>query len=207
MSDNIKDFGNSNIKLSRLDILKLCLVSELALLAIYFLWVIIFKNLNYFDLSSFHDLNNILFGILAAFPVLFVNLVIPKYFGGVLKSLFSENITWQFLDFKQNVVSPLVKALDTPSALVVSILAGTCEEFFFRDLLLEETGILVSSALFALLHFGTQAKKYYAVALIYFIYGIYFALLKQYFGNMAVPVICHIVYDFLIIFFMNKKLT
>jgi len=76
----------------------------------------------------------------------------------------------KFHRFKIEIVYPLAKNLNWFHALVIAILAGVGEELFFRGLLVEETGVIISSVLFSVLHFFPAVKEYYSIAIIYFSY-------------------------------------
>ncbi len=104
-------------------------------------------------------------------------------------------------------MEPLVKAIDIPVALVVSILAGFGEEMFFRGTLLFETGIILSSALFSLVHFGSQIKRYFGIVLVYFLIGLYFAWLRNLTDGLWAPIISHSLYDFVAILILKFQLS
>ena len=106
--------------------------------------------------------------------------------------------------FINEVIKPLVEALDVWSAMLVSLLAGVGEELFFRGVLQNVLGLVAASVLFALLHFGTAVRNYPFVALLYTLIGLYFGWAYLTFHTIWVPIILHIVYDFLAIIFIQR---
>lgn len=106
-------------------------------------------------------------------------------------------------DFKDRVVRPLADELDIISSGAVSLCAGIGEELFFRGVLQTEWGILVGALSFSLLHFGTAVRKYYALAVLYTLIGIYFGFLAYYFKSLYVAIAAHAAYDFLALLYLK----
>jgi len=178
-------------------ILIVSVATELFLIAIWFAWSS-YKSLPSIGLPGLEDLR---LGLLFSLPLFVVNFI---FFGVKEKPLIASE---QFVDFRNRVVCPLARVMDPPSAAIVSILAGLGEELFFRGFLLTETGLIVSSLLFSILHFGTQVKKFPLVALLYFFIGCYFAWMCNYSASLWPAIIAHAVYDFIIILHLKRILT
>jgi membrane protease YdiL (CAAX protease family) len=133
-----------------------------------------------------------------ALPLLTVNLLL--FHPAFLKRL-SE-----LARFRAEVIAPLVRLLPPSSFWVISLLAGVGEELFFRGVLLTEFGIVLSSAAFALLHFGTAAKRFPFVVVLYFAVGLYFAAVAQHFSLWS-AVFCHAIYDVVVLYVVRSQLT
>jgi len=171
--------------------------TELFLIGIWFAWSN-YKSIPTIGLPGREDLK---LGLIFSIPLFVVNFI----FFGVKKT--PIRISEQFLEFRNRVVCPLARLMDPWSAAFVSILAGLGEELFFRGFLLTETGLIVSSILFSVLHFGTQIKKYPLVALLYFFIGCYFAWICIYTQGLWPAIIAHSFYDFVIILHLKRILS
>jgi membrane protease YdiL (CAAX protease family) len=115
-----------------------------------------------------------------------------------------ERGTWpSVVTFKgevHQIVSRLFSRCTLLDLAVISILAGVCEEVFFRGLLQRGlsgvvglgAALVVASALFGLAHAVTLAYAVYAAVV-----GLYLGALFITFDNLMVPVVIHGAYDFL----------
>lgn len=177
-------------------VLLVSLITELLLVLIWFVWSY-YREQASLALPSREDLK---IGLLFSIPLFIINFI---FFGIKTKQIPILN---QFTEFRDRVVYPLAKVMDLPSAAIVSILAGFGEELFFRGVLLTETGIIISSFLFSVLHFGFQVKSFPLVALLYFFIGCYFAWLCQHTGSLWPAIIAHAFYDFVIIMHLKSIL-
>lgn len=173
-------------------ILLITLLVEGALVAVYLTWAYLSDSL----ILAFPSPLDLLKGVMASVPLLLMNFY-----------LFSDHASQYpplkaFHDYKDEVVRPVVSVLDPFSGLFVSIAAGAGEELFFRGLLMEEIGIPLSSAIFALLHFPMANKKLLGVILTYWVIGMYFSWLYLTADTLWVPVITHAFYDFVAIIYL-----
>ena len=102
-------------------------------------------------------------------------------------------------EFSDTYVKPLADLLDPGSALLVALCAGIGEEFFFRGLIQENLGLLIASALFALVHFISALRQFALLVFIYFLVGIYLGLIYQESQSLWLVSITHAAYDLLAI--------
>ena len=109
----------------------------------------------------------------------------------------------QCLQFVDQVVKPLADSLSLPAMAIISIIAGIGEELFFRGLLQQECGLILTSALFAVMHLGPAIKEYPIICCCYFLAGLYLGLIYQWQGSLWCPVIVHAAYDLLALVFMR----
>ena len=107
--------------------------------------------------------------------------------------------------FKEEYIIPLARMLRPIDALVVSAAAGIGEEFFFRGVLQVEIGVLLSSIIFAAVHFGPAIRQYSLVALIYFLVSLYFAAIYSVTQDLWAVALAHGLYDFLVILFIRRQ--
>lgn len=106
-------------------------------------------------------------------------------------------------EFRRIFLEPIALALGWRSALLLSVLAGVGEELFFRGILQQEVGLILSSLLFAVLHFGTALRKFLTVATVYFAVSLYLGLLYSFTGSVWSPMIAHILYDFIALLYIR----
>lgn len=91
---------------------------------------------------------------------------------------------------------------------IISLSAGIGEELFFRgliqsgltDLLGGWLGVFIASIAFGMVHW---LNNYYFICAS--IMGAFLGFLYQYTGNLLVPIICHTVYDFLVLLLFYWK--
>ena len=140
---------------------------------------------------------DVLLGLGYCVPLFIVNLLLF----GPLSQRFS--FLHSCYEFKDRVVRPLAAELDYRTGLFVAICAGVGEELFFRGVLANEFGIIISSVLFSLMHFGPAVLKFRLVATIYFVIGIYFGWIYADTGSLWVPIIAHAAYDYAALLYMR----
>lgn len=178
-------------------ILLAAICTEGILLAIWLSWYLLTDQPLKFNFS----LKTFFYALTFTIPLILIN-----YF--IFIKCKSDEIT----NFLNEAIIPLCKSLDLFSALIISILAGVCEELFFRGLLLTFISdycgiyfaILTSSILFSVLHFIGRLKKYKTIVLIYTFIGIYFALIVAITDNILIAILTHTIYDFIAINWFKK---
>lgn len=181
------------MRLKKRTILLISVLLEGALILIYGFW----QYFGEYDLLGEPYLAELWLGLLFTLPLFLVNALL---FGPLSRHL---KILASFREFKDVVVWPLARELDVPTALIVSILAGVGEELFFRGVLQTSIGLILASFAFSLLHFGPAVKSYIWVAAVYFLIGLYFGLVKEHYESLWVPIIAHVVYDFVVLVYMR----
>ena len=175
-------------------ILLVGIVIELVLAVVFF----VLAPIRGYSWSLFPNKSELLLGVVAVVPLCLFNfLVLHKFVGqfGYLK---------QIEEFVDQVIKPLADRLNVFEALALSIAAGVGEELFFRGVLQTETGLLISSLAFSLMHFGTAAIHYLSLVVIYFLIGLFLGLLFLYSSSIWPPIICHATYDFVALLYLRS---
>ncbi|MCO6431771.1 MAG: CPBP family intramembrane metalloprotease [Deltaproteobacteria bacterium] len=178
-------------------VLKVAVLSEGALLLLSLLW-------NWWrpaDLYLVFDGDAVYKGLRATGPLIAFN------FGvfGVLANLKDKYRIYR--EFRDKIVYPLCRNLSVAGALILAVCSGTAEEILFRGVMYYEARSLLEaplaavlvSLLFAYVHFIGVLRRYFAVFVFYCLFGLYFAYLVEWTGNLAVPIIAHGLYNFLAI--------
>jgi membrane protease YdiL (CAAX protease family) len=108
---------------------------------------------------------------------------------------------WPIKQFLIKTLGPYLDICRWYDLLLIALLAGVCEELFFRGFLqpwIESisgpmAGLIGSNLVFALAHFITQTY-----ALLAGLMGIYLGLLLDASGqrNLLTPILAHTIYDF-----------
>lgn len=175
-------------------ILKIGLLAEALLASAYFAWQLYWARPlpTWPDwIDAYEGLSGALTMSLAASLLLWLTHYKPQYLPNTR-------------EFVRDLLVPLAKRLSPIQILVISLAAGIGEELFFRGILLPETGILCSSALFSLLHFGSAAWHYRQLALIYFVAGLYLGSLVEDYNNLWPAIIAHSIYDVFAFLLLRK---
>jgi len=105
-------------------------------------------------------------------------------------------------------ITPIFTRCKIIDLALIAFFAGVGEELFFRGwmqaVLVERSGvvlgILITSAIFGLLHYLSMAYAIYA-----FITGIYLGLIYQVSGNLYIVMSIHAIYDFVALLYLFKK--
>jgi membrane protease YdiL (CAAX protease family) len=152
------------------------------------------------------DPTSVILGVLFTFPLLFVGIVLIEN-----HSIGSKIPEYEF--FRNEVVVPLCLALSPGGALLIALASGFCEELFFRGALLsalhERLGFiaagLISSLLFAIVHFIGVVWRFRVLILLYTTAGVYLWLVAVYCGDLLSVMITHALYNYCVIRFVQKK--
>lgn len=115
--------------------------------------------------------------------------------------------------FSQEVVLPLCRQITWPIALVVAILSGLCEEWFFRGSLNSFSqqyisplaSCVVTSLLFALVHFIGSFKRYGRMVPIYTAMGAYLWIIHHLTGSLVAVALLHAAYNFTVILLVRRS--
>lgn len=183
-------------RLNRRAIVSIALVLEAALFCCYLVW---FYWRSKAGFPGIEGVQTALRAFFAALALLAANLVLFDWAAPRTPRLN------QLVRFKQEYIVPLAVLLGPAEALAVSVAAGIGEEFFFRGALQVEFGIVLSSLLFAVVHFGPAARQYFGVLTIYFAVSIYFGLLYQLTGDLWATAAAHGLYDFLALVIIRRQ--
>lgn len=184
-------------------VLKVALIAEGAIILLSMLW----SNLRQIQLPLDFTSQNLLMGVKASGPIIAFNF-------GIFAVLANRNVKYNvYRTFRDQVVMPICAKLDVPSALAISLLSGTAEELFFRGVLLLELepicGItfacVISSAIFAYVHFIGMVRHYLPLLIFYFLFGLYFAYVSLKTGNLVPVMTSHALYNFIAILYMRYK--
>jgi len=140
-----------------------------------------------------------LFGVMAGVFVLVVNYWLIEYGSRYVACLRTIR---QLLE---QDISPLFRHLDVVGIAFIAMISGIAEEFFFRGVLQAEIGIWLTSLLFGLGHIWSKTAV---------LYGIYASLIGGFFGaiylwsgNLWVPMLAHIVNNFVAILYYRHYFT
>ncbi len=187
--------------MTRKNIIFILFAQEIGLLVISALWLF-FRNANSFSIhgiSALYDLNlfkgwavnfqSLVYSIAAGLVLLLLSLIIIFTYEPFRKSL-------EAID---NLILNKIKMVD---AFPIAVLSGLGEEIFFRGILQEETGILWSSVIFALLHIpGTTYWVYSLWALFASLYlGNIYALTN----NLFIVIVAHVLNNFIALILWSR---
>ena len=167
---------------------------ELGLVAVYCLWALYRSAIYPLNIT----INTTLIGLLIPLPIIAVNIVLFCSPLTHLKVLSASN------RFINNVVKPFINDLSVPAAIIISAAAGIGEELFFRGLLQTELGLVLSSLLFSILHFGLAVKEFKFMAFLYFVIGLYFGWFLIITNSLWALCVAHAAYDFIVIVYMRS---
>ena len=143
-------------------------------------------------------------------------MTIPPFAANVLLWQYSRRSPDSIYNrFSVEVIIPLCQAMTIPTALVVAILSGICEEFFFRGALNDlmriqttpEVACLVTSIIFAAIHFLGNLKRYGQMIPLYVVMGCYLWLVHYATESLACVAITHGLYNFCVIILTKKNST
>jgi membrane protease YdiL (CAAX protease family) len=131
------------------------------------------------------------YGVLLAIGPLVLNYYVWK------RALASSDSV--YTRFSQEIIIPLCRQISIPTAISVAILSGSCEEFFFRGVLSAaiarhsplSVACLVSSVLFAAIHFVGSFKRFGGMMPLYTAMGIYMWLAAYLSSSLFCAAILH----------------
>lgn len=144
------------------------------------------------------NISSILIGLGYALGMLVVN--------AVLFNRKTRKLGWfkSSFEFRDTIVIPLALELRTLDIVVISLCAGVAEETFFRGVLEQESGLIVSNLVFSVVHFGPALTRFPFLVFIYFLAGCALSVSYLSTENLAVPVIAHIVFDLIMLFALRQ---
>lgn len=181
------------MRLTERNILRVTFAVEGLLVIIFLIWAR-FRN---FSSSPYPGASAIVLGVLLSVPLCLFSYA---FFG---PRCYKSKHLRSCYEFKDRVIKPLADALSWKSAALVSASAGIGEELFFRGLVQYELGIVASSILFALLHFGPAFFHHWFIGTLYILIGFYFGWLYSWSGDIWLPITVHAAYDFFALIYMK----
>jgi membrane protease YdiL (CAAX protease family) len=147
------------------------------------------------------SLYSTLFGIGAAAVLFGVNFSLI----GVAEKR-QDRLSLQLKRFRDEIAIPLARSISTSNAFALSILAGLCEELFFRGFIQNLFGIIVSGIAFTLLHFGPRMREWRFVGAVYFLISLFFSCVMILSGSLWAAIVAHAVYDALALLWLKREL-
>lgn len=116
--------------------------------------------------------------------------------------------------FRREILHPIAQELSPSGALIISLSAGMAEEALFRGALFQELlffgvypAVVLSSAIFAYVHFIGQVRNYWPLLPIYFLMGVILCLLVLQQENLTGAIVLHTVYNFFAILLLKSLAT
>lgn len=161
---------------------------------------------------------SVLWGVVWTVPPLIVNHILWRYSDRHPDTIYGR--------FSREIVTPLCRAMTLRVAIVVAVLSGVCEELFFRGTLNAlisahlgtAASCILTSFLFAGVHFIGNFTRYGAMLPLYTAMGMYLWSVHYVSGSLATAAVTHGVYNFVVIllvklnpapvfFFTHRSLT
>lgn len=184
-------------RLNSRSVVGVAILIEAALFGLYLIWFYFFSRIPSFPLpQGAATLSRI---VVYTSVLLAVNLTLFEWLAPQVRQL------QQCVEFKKEYIVPLALLLRPQHAILVSIAAGVGEEFFFRGLLQTEIGIVLSSLVFAAVHFGPAIRKYLQVVSIYFAVSLYFAAIYEVTSDLWAVAGTHALYDLLVLLIIRRS--
>lgn len=184
------------MQINRNSIVVVSLCVEAFLAALFFIW----SHYKGFSFNLIPSVDAAINGLLFSLPLFAFSFT----FFGPLADRFE--ILSGCRELREKVAKPLARELTPFTALIIAFCAGFGEELFFRCLVLEELGIVLSSVLFSLIHFGFAVRHYILPAMLYVAIGFYFSFLATDFG-LWTAIFTHVFYDFVVLLVMGRAQT
>ncbi len=174
-----------------LHILTAAIVTEGLLVIISF----IFAGLFEVSVSWHSSWFLLVLGILAAFPLLFLNNLLWRWSQSHPDSVFAR--------FSSTVIVPLCKQVSPPLAVALAAMSGFGEELFFRGVLnsiaIHHLGLAaaagLTSVVFAYVHFVGLVKTFGGMLPIYTAVGLYFWALHYWTQSLFAVTVTHATYN------------
>lgn len=180
---------------SRISILTLAIVSEVALLVIAYAMAWAFSVELSWDVAT----PSLIIGVLAAVPLLIGNHLLWRWT--------ERNPSSVYARFSREIIVPLCERVTPEQALLIGIFSGIGEEVLFRgtlNLLFIRVGgltiaLVLSSVLFAWVHFIGSTKRYGGMIPLYTAVGGALWLVWYFTDSLAAAATTHATYNFLAI--------
>lgn len=181
-------------------ILTLAIVSEVGLLVVAYIIALLVGVEISWELSY----PSLLMGALAAAPLLMANHLLWRWTERNPNSVYAR--------FSREIIVPLCERVTPEQALIIGVFSGIGEEVLFRgtlNLLLIRWGgltlaLMVSSILFAWVHFIGNTKRYGGMIPLYTVVGGALWLVWYFTDSLAAAATTHATYNFLAIVWIRR---
>lgn len=148
---------------------------------------------------------NIALGLALVIPPLAINQGLWRYSDARPDSIYGR--------FSREIVVPLCRQMNLPISLTVAVLSGVCEEVFFRGALNylcmyyigNLPSCILTSAVFAAMHFIGNFKRYGGMLPLYTAMGVYLWTAHYYTDSLAAVAVLHGAYNFVVITIVRNK--
>jgi len=164
--------------MSKKQILIAAIFQNIVILIISVIWLYFRKEINPWGFPKISDAAVFLWGLGGGCVLVIISFII------FLSSEKMKSIMFELDELFLNKLGYL-------DAILISVVAGICEEFFFRGVLLNEFDIIIVSFIFALLHVPTP--KFWLYGLWAFFAGLYLGTIYFITKSLLAPIIVHIV--------------
>jgi len=143
-------------------------------------------------------------GVAAALPLLMLNHLLWRLSMGRPASVYAR--------FSREVIIPLCRQTTPLLALVIAVLSGLAEELFFRGALNwliaaragEAAAAVVTSVLFACVHFIGNFRRFGGMIPLYVFVGLYLWFLNALAQSLTAVMVAHGAYNFLAILMIRR---
>lgn len=109
----------------------------------------------------------------------------------------------QLKELSDEILLPAVSAFTMMDIVLVSLASGICEEILFRGVMLPLWGLIASSVIFGFVHSPTL--KYFPYVVVSILAGFLFGYLYQYSGSLWLPIVAHILHNFISLVIIRKR--
>lgn len=180
-----------NLKKNKFPVSIMVLIIEGSILLLGLVWMIL-RKIPVFDAIKITP-SAIISGIIWGFVILASSMI----FYAIDQFVFNMKMK----NLIECYIYPVFKKITFPEIVLMAVLSGFCEEFFFRGILMPEFGILAASVIFGLLH--TASKETWFLGAWSGLVGFIFGLIYLKTGNLFIPMVAHGVNNFVAVCFVR----
>jgi uncharacterized protein len=109
-----------------------------------------------------------------------------------------------FEEFVQQTLMPLFSEVNLMDIFLIAFSSGFCEEVFFRGVLQSQCGLVIAAIIFGLFHYAGNKYIFYVIWAA--CAGAALGLSMEYFHSLWVPIIAHIVNNFMSITMVRYRI-
>jgi membrane protease YdiL (CAAX protease family) len=107
----------------------------------------------------------------------------------------------QLKNIVQKYLVPLVSNLNLIDLIAIALISGFCEEVFFRGIMQQKFGLLLTSLIFGIFH--DPFFQFVSYSLLALIYGLVLGALYQWTHNLWAPITAHFVHNLISLIFLR----